>query len=459
MLPAIRFTTVYVWTNQHSIATIIWALYKNEEFFLCFVIFMFSIFFPFLKLFYLLTLVTSPDMPAEFRDKSISTMEWLGRYSMTDVMVLALMIFYMNASGYTEASVLPGVYFFAASALMTMFAYGWANSVNPGVRPRQASLQARLASIAPADRRRPPRAGHPEPRSTSQRVRLSTESRQPYCRHFVLGAVRLAGAQNALRLRPPLSCGERTPCMSLRRSDCLASLLTASLSALLGACAMSGGDTPGVSLSDPALAAKPSHGWRSERDPGPACQARNARRAPQGCRRTSGAAEDRAPKEPAKTAAPKEPPKAAAPKEPAPRPSLAPSRARPHRASDTSACTEGGDCVAQLKRMVDGTNRTWVGRAEPPQAVRRRHAPVRLPRAASETQLPRVEPGAHRDRRLQQAAAGSGLGRQPRSRGTGCRARRRRGRRAHQTEHAGRCSSTSTSARTQAAGAEPARPQ
>ncbi len=150
MLPAIRFTTVFVWTNQHSIATIIWALYKNEEFFLCFVIFMFSIFFPFLKLFYLLTLVTSPDMPAEFRDKSISAMEWLGRYSMTDVMVLALMIFYINASGYTEASVLPGVYFFAASTLMTMFAYGWANSINPGSAPRHGSLQARLASITPS---------------------------------------------------------------------------------------------------------------------------------------------------------------------------------------------------------------------------------------------------------------------------------------------------------------------
>jgi len=154
MLPAIRFTTVFVWTNQHSIATIIWALYQNEEFFLCFVIFMFSIFFPFLKLFYLLTLVTSPDMPAEFRDKSISAMEWLGRYSMTDVMVLALMIFYINASGYTEASVLPGVYFFAASTLMTMLAYGWANSVTPGVRDGKgpASLQARLAELSSSAR-------------------------------------------------------------------------------------------------------------------------------------------------------------------------------------------------------------------------------------------------------------------------------------------------------------------
>ena len=92
-------------------------------------LFVFSILFPFLKLFYLLTLLTSPDLPADFRTRSIATMEWLGRYSMTDVMVLALMIFYVNSSGYTEAQVLPGAYYFAASALITMLAYGWANTV------------------------------------------------------------------------------------------------------------------------------------------------------------------------------------------------------------------------------------------------------------------------------------------------------------------------------------------
>jgi paraquat-inducible protein A len=139
ILPVIRFTTVYVWTNEHSIATIIYALYRNDEYFLCTVLFAVSIFFPFLKLFYLLTLVTSPDLSPEFRKKSISTMEWLGRYSMTDVMVLALMIFYVNSSGYTEASVLPGVYFFAASAIITMLAYGWANVV-PAPSPRQVHI-------------------------------------------------------------------------------------------------------------------------------------------------------------------------------------------------------------------------------------------------------------------------------------------------------------------------------
>lgn len=136
ILPVIRFTTIYVWTNEHSIATIIYALYSDKEIFLCAVLFVFSILFPFLKLFYLMTLVASPDLSPEFRARSISTMEWLGRYSMTDVMVLALLIFYVNSSGYTEATVQPGVYFFAASAIMTMLAYGWANTVPPRRRER-----------------------------------------------------------------------------------------------------------------------------------------------------------------------------------------------------------------------------------------------------------------------------------------------------------------------------------
>ncbi len=158
ILPVIRFTTIYVWTNEHSIATIIYALYKDKEYFLCGVLFTFSFLFPFLKLFYLLTLVTSPDLSPEFRARSISTMEWLGRYSMTDVMVLALMIFYVNSSGYTEAIVLPGAYFFAASVIMTMFAYGWANTV-----PRRASARE-VRSLTAEDGARPRPVAAPQGR-------------------------------------------------------------------------------------------------------------------------------------------------------------------------------------------------------------------------------------------------------------------------------------------------------
>jgi paraquat-inducible protein A len=161
ILPTIRFTTIYVWTKEHSIATIIYALYDSDEYFLCAVVFAVSIFFPFLKLFYLLTLVTSPDLSPEFRRRSISTMEWLGRYSMTDVMVLALMIFYVNSSGYTEAIVMPGVYFFAASAIITMLAYGWANTVPPrpafstGPEPQPMSGEIVTLPTNPGRRHKP----------------------------------------------------------------------------------------------------------------------------------------------------------------------------------------------------------------------------------------------------------------------------------------------------------------
>ncbi|MGH6816090.1 MAG: paraquat-inducible protein A [Hyphomicrobiaceae bacterium] len=158
MLPVIRFTTVYVWTNEHSIVTILWALYHNREYFLCGVLFAVSIFFPFLKLFYLLTLMMSPDLSPRFREKSIATMEWLGRYSMTDVMVLALMIFYINSSGYTEASMLPGVYFFAASALITMLAYGWAST---GSSRRSAATAKPAVPTHRAHRPKPHPRGSP----------------------------------------------------------------------------------------------------------------------------------------------------------------------------------------------------------------------------------------------------------------------------------------------------------
>jgi len=148
MLPAIRFTTAYVWTNEHSIATVIWALYASGDISLFVIILTFSIVLPFLKLLYLLTFVSAADLSNRPQWRSIAVMEWLGRYSMTDVMVLALVVFYINASGYSEASVLPGIYFFAASALMTMLAYGWANTVGHGAA-RPDSLQARLAGLGP----------------------------------------------------------------------------------------------------------------------------------------------------------------------------------------------------------------------------------------------------------------------------------------------------------------------
>jgi len=126
--------------------------------------------------------------------------------------------------------------------------------------------------------------------------------------------------------------------MSLRRVRCFAPLLTASLSVQLAACALSGAtEQAGPSLNDPGLASRPSTAGVADNSQSPKPAAR-----PDATKQVARA-------DPAKTAAAKaEPAKTAA-------------------KTDSAPCSAGGSCMDQLKRMVDGTNRTWIGRPEPPQ--------------------------------------------------------------------------------------------
>jgi uncharacterized paraquat-inducible protein A len=49
--------------------------------------------------------------------------EWLGKWSMLDVLVLALLVFYAKSTQFADAVALPGIYFFAGSVMLTMVAY------------------------------------------------------------------------------------------------------------------------------------------------------------------------------------------------------------------------------------------------------------------------------------------------------------------------------------------------
>jgi hypothetical protein len=120
--------------------------------------------------------------------------------------------------------------------------------------------------------------------------------------------------------------------MSPRRTAYLAPLLAVSLAILLAACSLPGSEAPGTALNDPALAARP---------PEPRVAAADNTQTP-------------------KTQAPK----AQAPKAP-----VAPKVAAPKDAATKggAACAEGSGCVAQLKGMVTGADRGWIGRPQAPQ--------------------------------------------------------------------------------------------
>ncbi len=124
-LPVIKLSRLYVWTDEHSLASVIWALFQRQEYFLSTILVVFSIIFPTLKLLYLLAAASLREGQTLVRARTLEHLEWLGKWSMLDVLVLALMIFYVKSSGIADATALPGIYFFTASVVLTMLAYGW----------------------------------------------------------------------------------------------------------------------------------------------------------------------------------------------------------------------------------------------------------------------------------------------------------------------------------------------
>jgi paraquat-inducible protein A len=132
-LPIIELTYFYVWSDTHSFVSIVRALYAEQELFLASILVVFSMLFPAIKLLYLLVAYTTMATGGGARQRMLNRMSWLGKWSMLDVLVLALVIFYVKASALTEAAALPGIYFFSAAVLMTMIAYALVEH-SPGAR-------------------------------------------------------------------------------------------------------------------------------------------------------------------------------------------------------------------------------------------------------------------------------------------------------------------------------------
>jgi paraquat-inducible protein A len=122
-LPIVRLTRFYVWTDVHSMISILEELYAQKEIFLAGIICLFSVVFPAIKLLYLLGLYSARNVSPERRSRLLRHMSWLGKWSMLDVLVLALLIFYAKSTGIAEAVSMPGIYMFAAAVVLTMLAY------------------------------------------------------------------------------------------------------------------------------------------------------------------------------------------------------------------------------------------------------------------------------------------------------------------------------------------------
>lgn len=113
-LPLLHVDRLWVFTDSVSLWQAIVVLYAEGEVVLAVLLTLFSIVFPAAKLLGLLWLWRRPS------PRLLAVVEGLGRWSMMDVLVVALLIVSLKGSGLVNAASAPGVYCFAAAVALSM---------------------------------------------------------------------------------------------------------------------------------------------------------------------------------------------------------------------------------------------------------------------------------------------------------------------------------------------------
>ncbi len=119
-LPVLETTRFWFFKDSYSLIDTVRGLYGSGEIALAFLIALFSLVTPALKL----ILVTWLHIGDPHQRPGLSQwVERLGKWSLTDVLVVAVLIVVWSGTG-LQLTTQPGLWFFAASAVMLMVASG-----------------------------------------------------------------------------------------------------------------------------------------------------------------------------------------------------------------------------------------------------------------------------------------------------------------------------------------------
>jgi paraquat-inducible protein A len=118
-LPVLETQKLVFWKSSYTIIDGIINLWKDGHYALSILIFVFSIIFPAIKLAGQAWLWFRP-FDAERRQAWAHTINALGKWSMLDVFVVAVVVVITQTGGLLDASPRPGIYFFGAAIALSM---------------------------------------------------------------------------------------------------------------------------------------------------------------------------------------------------------------------------------------------------------------------------------------------------------------------------------------------------
>lgn len=123
--PLMKSTKLF-WENNYSVWTGVVALWKSNDLVLAGVLFVFCLVFPVAKLI-ALGVIWFMQLPEERRDQLLHWLELLGKWSMLDVFVVAILIVLVKLGPLAKVEPREGVYAFCAAIICSMLTTMYVN--------------------------------------------------------------------------------------------------------------------------------------------------------------------------------------------------------------------------------------------------------------------------------------------------------------------------------------------
>lgn len=123
--PLLTLQKLYFIENTISLISTIETLYNENDWLLFTVITIFSLCIPVVKIVSLIMITNIDFEPGSFLDKTLSVIETLGKWSMLDVFVVALLLVSVKLGALAKVEVHYGLYIFALSVILTLILSLW----------------------------------------------------------------------------------------------------------------------------------------------------------------------------------------------------------------------------------------------------------------------------------------------------------------------------------------------
>lgn len=118
ILPIVEFSRLWLFDDAYSILSLVGALAGAGEWLLAAIVSAFAVVFPAAKILLLgVILGRLPDVSG--RSRTVTALEIIGKWSMLDVLVAAVLIVAVKVGGIQSAATQPGIYVFVAAIVLS----------------------------------------------------------------------------------------------------------------------------------------------------------------------------------------------------------------------------------------------------------------------------------------------------------------------------------------------------